>query len=118
MHGFALNCDVDLGVVRPLRALRHQRRRRDLADRPSAGATSSVAEVAPLVSAHLRTLLAWEPYERTPDYEPRPEPGSTSAAGAGRACPGPQSPALTPLRQSGRIAARSPRPAHPDRNEP
>ena len=28
MHGIALNCDVDLALVRPVRALRHRRRRR------------------------------------------------------------------------------------------
>jgi lipoyl(octanoyl) transferase len=31
--------------------------------------------VLPSVEQHLRTYLAWEPYEPTPDYEPRPEPG-------------------------------------------
>ena len=33
MHGFALNCDCDLSCVRPDRAVRHRRRRRDVADR-------------------------------------------------------------------------------------
>jgi lipoyl(octanoyl) transferase len=74
MHGFALNCDVDLGWY----------------DRfvpcgiSDAGVTSlsteldrdlTVPEVAPLVRRHLDHLLAWSPYERTPDYAPRPEPG-------------------------------------------
>ena len=74
MHGFALNCDVDLGWY----------------DRfvpcgiSDAGVTTlseelgrdvTVAEVLPLVETHLRRLLAWEPYDATPDYEPRPEPG-------------------------------------------
>ncbi|WP_310963106.1 lipoyl(octanoyl) transferase LipB [Nocardioides terrisoli] len=74
MHGFALNCDVDLGWY----------------DRfvpcgiSDAGVTSlsaelgrdvTVEEVAPIAEAHLRELLAWAPYDPTPDYEPRPEPG-------------------------------------------
>ena len=74
MHGFALNCDVDLGWY----------------DRfvpcgiSDAGVTSlsaelgrevTVAEVLPLARRHLADLLAWAPYDRTPDYEPRPEPG-------------------------------------------
>jgi lipoyl(octanoyl) transferase len=74
MHGFALNCDVDLGWF----------------DRfvpcgiSDAGVTSlsaelgrdvRVAEVLPVVERHLDELLAWAPYDATPDYEPRPEPG-------------------------------------------
>ena len=73
MHGFALNCDVDLGWY----------------DRfipcgiSDAGVTSlsrelgrdvSVAEVTPYVEHHLRTYLAWQPYQPTPDYEARPDP--------------------------------------------
>jgi lipoyl(octanoyl) transferase len=73
MHGFALNCDVDLGWY----------------DRfvpcgiDDAGVTSlsaelgrdvTVAEAVPVVERHLRDLLAWAPYTRTPDYEPRPNP--------------------------------------------
>jgi lipoyl(octanoyl) transferase len=74
MHGFALNCDVDL----------------DWYDRfvpcgiSDAGVTSAsaergrnvpVAEVLPSVRRHLTELLSWSSYEPTPDYEPRPEPG-------------------------------------------
>jgi lipoyl(octanoyl) transferase len=74
MHGFALNCDVDLAWY----------------DRfvpcgiTDAGVTTlsaelgrdvTVAEVLPLVERHLADVLAWAPYDRTPDYEPRPEPG-------------------------------------------
>jgi len=74
MHGFALNCDVDLGWY----------------DRfvpcgiSDAGVTSlseelgrdvTVAEVLPMVERHLRSYLAWAPYDRTPDYDPKPEPG-------------------------------------------
>ena len=74
MHGFALNCDVDL----------------DWYDRfvpcgiSDAGTTSlswelgrrvSVQEAAPVVQKHLGELLAWAPYDRTPDYPAKPEPG-------------------------------------------
>jgi len=74
MHGFALNCDVDLGWY----------------DRfvpcgiSDAGVTSlsaelgrqvTVDEVLPAVRRHLTELLSWEPYERTPDHAARPEPG-------------------------------------------
>ncbi len=74
MHGFALNCDVDLAWY----------------DRfvpcgiSDAGVTSlsaelgrdvTVADVVPSVRRHLDALLAWAPYERTPDYAPRPDPG-------------------------------------------
>lgn len=74
MHGFALNCDVDLGWY----------------DRfvpcgiSDAGVTSlteetgrrvTTTDVLPAVEEHLRTFLAWEEYDATPDYEPRPEPG-------------------------------------------
>jgi lipoyl(octanoyl) transferase len=74
MHGFSLNCDVDLawyGRFVPC----------GISD---AGVTSlsaeldrdvTVAEVVPLARQHLADLLAWAPYDRTPDYEPRPEPG-------------------------------------------
>ncbi len=75
MHGFALNCDVDLGWY----------------DRfvpcgiSDAGVTSlsselgrdvTVHEVAPLLQPHLDRLLSWAPYQRTPDYAPKPEPGA------------------------------------------
>ena len=74
MHGFAINCDVDLAWY----------------DRfvpcgiSDAGVTSlsqelgrdvTVPQVAPIVERHLRGLLAWAPYERTPDYPAKPEPG-------------------------------------------
>ena len=73
MHGFALNCDVDLGWY----------------DRfvpcgiSDAGVTSlsaelardvTVQEVVPVAERHLRDLLGWAAYTPTPDYEPRPDP--------------------------------------------
>ncbi len=79
MHGFALNCDVDLGWY----------------DRfvpcgiSDAGVTSlsaelgrdvTVAEVVPVVQRHLEELLAWAPYDPTPDYPPKPEPGTGNRA--------------------------------------
>ena len=83
MHGFALNCDVDLSWYERFVPC-------GIAD---AGVTSlseelgrdvTVAEVVPLVQHHLGELLAWAPYTPTPDYEARPEPGRrTNAAGSG-----------------------------------
>lgn len=78
MHGFALNCNVDLAWY----------------DRfvpcgiTDAGVTSlsvelsrdvTVTEVEPLVRRHLRGLLAWRPYERTPDH---PVPGPLVGVGS------------------------------------
>jgi len=74
MHGFALNCDVDLSWYARFVPC-------GIAD---AGVTSlsaelgrdvTVAEVLPLVRRHLADLLAWAAYTPTPDYEPRPDPG-------------------------------------------
>jgi lipoyl(octanoyl) transferase len=78
MHGFALNCDVDLswydrfvpcGIADAGVTTLSEELGRDV----------TVAEVLPLVETHLAELLAWAPYEPTPDYEPRPEPGRRSA---------------------------------------
>ena len=77
MHGFALNCDVDLGWYDRFVPC-------GIAD---AGVTSlsqelgrdvTVHEVIPIVERHLSTYLSWQPYDATPDYEPRPEPGRVS----------------------------------------
>ena len=74
MHGFALNCDVDLGWYDRFVPC-------GIAD---AGVTSlsrelgrdvPVTEVLPTVERYLADLLSWAPYVATPDYEPRPEPG-------------------------------------------
>lgn len=74
MHGIALNCDVDLGWY----------------DRfvpcgiSDAGVTTlsvetgrdvTVAETLPVLQGRIAEYLAWEPYEATPDYDPKPEPG-------------------------------------------
>jgi lipoyl(octanoyl) transferase len=78
MHGFALNCDVDLDWYQRFVPC-------GIAD---AGVTSlsrelgrdvTIAEVTPLVEHHLDELLAWAPYDATPDYEPRPEPTHATA---------------------------------------
>jgi lipoyl(octanoyl) transferase len=73
MHGFALNCDVDLGWY----------------DRfvpcgiSDAGVSSlsvelgrevGVPEVAAVAEGHLRRLLSWAPYDRTPDLPAKPDP--------------------------------------------
>jgi lipoyl(octanoyl) transferase len=73
MHGFALNCDVDLGWYDRFVPC-------GIAD---AGVTSlsrelgrevTVAEVLPVVQRRLAEYLAWAPYDATPDYDPRPDP--------------------------------------------
>ncbi|GAA3541293.1 lipoyl(octanoyl) transferase LipB [Nocardioides daeguensis] len=81
MHGFALNCDVDLSWY----------------DRfvpcgiSDAGVTSlsaelgrdvPVREVVDSVRRHLAELLEWNDYTLTPDYEPRPDPAKASAPAA------------------------------------
>lgn len=76
MHGFALNCDVDLGWYDRFVPC-------GIAD---AGVTTlsqelgrrvRVTDVLPSVQRHLGELLAWGPYVATPDYEARPDPGRT-----------------------------------------
>jgi lipoyl(octanoyl) transferase len=71
MHGFSLNCDVDLGWYDRFVPC-------GIAD---AGVTTltqevgrpvTVNDVLPSVERHLADLLAWGPYVATPDYEPRP----------------------------------------------
>ena len=73
MHGFALNCDVDLGWYDTFVPC-------GISD---AGVTSlsaelgrdvTVEDVVPVVQRHLAELLAWAPYAATPDYDPRPDP--------------------------------------------
>jgi lipoyl(octanoyl) transferase len=74
MHGFALNCDVDLawydrfvpcGISDAGVASLSTELGRDV----------TVDEVAPVVERHLADLLAWAPYTPTPDYPAKPEPG-------------------------------------------
>ena len=80
MHGFALNCDVDLGWYDRFVPC-------GIADAgvtcltASSAATSPSPTSLPLVERHLATVLAWEPYDATPDYEPRPEPGHAPRIG-------------------------------------
>jgi len=73
MHGFALNCDVDLGWYDRFVPC-------GIAD---AGVTTlsqelgrrvTVSDVLPAVERHLAHYLDWTPYTPTPDYEPRPDP--------------------------------------------
>ncbi len=73
MHGFSLNCNVEMSWYDRFVPC-------GIAD---AGVTSlalelgrdvTVEEVTPVVEKHLRTYLAWDAYEATADYEPKPEP--------------------------------------------
>jgi lipoyl(octanoyl) transferase len=73
MHGIALNCDVDMswydrfvpcgiadaGVTTLTREL---------------GRDVTVSEALPVLQARLAEMLAWAPYDATPDYDPRPDP--------------------------------------------
>jgi lipoyl(octanoyl) transferase len=99
MHGFALNCDVDLswydrfvpcGIADAGVTTLSEELGRDV----------PVAEVLPLVERHLVEMLAWAPYEPTPDYAPRPEPGRPLKHGQSTASTGPEGlrvPVLNPL---------------------
>ncbi len=73
MHGFALNCDVDLAWYDRFVPC-------GIAD---AGVTTlsqelgrqvTVDEVLPSVRRHLAHYLDWTPYTPTPDYDARPDP--------------------------------------------
>jgi lipoyl(octanoyl) transferase len=73
MHGFALNCDVDLAWYDRFVPC-------GIAD---AGVTTlsqelgrrvTVEEVLPSVRQHLSRYLDWTPYTATPDYDARPDP--------------------------------------------
>lgn len=86
MHGFSLNCDVDLGWYDTFVPCGID----------DAGVTSLSAELDRRVSVtegidavlpHLLDLLTWSPYDATADYEPRPDPARS---------PGPRVPLLTP----------------------
>jgi lipoyl(octanoyl) transferase len=73
MHGIALNCDVDLGWYDRFVPC-------GIADAGvttlslEVGRTVGVPEALPHLQQHLTDLLAWRPYDATPDYEPRPDP--------------------------------------------
>lgn len=76
MHGFGLNCNVDLawfdrfvpcgihdaGVTSLSREL---------------GRDVGVEEAAAKVEPHLRTMLSWEPFDRSPDIAPSHKPAVT-----------------------------------------
>ncbi|WP_051218487.1 lipoyl(octanoyl) transferase LipB [Nocardioides insulae] len=74
MHGLALNCDVDLGWYdrfvpcgisdAGVTTLTHE-----------TGREVTVTDALPLLHRRLAEMFAWEPYTRTPDYAPKPEPG-------------------------------------------
>jgi lipoyl(octanoyl) transferase len=79
MHGIALNCDVDLGWydrfvpcgisdagVTTLSA--------------ETGRAITVADVMPVLIEELSHYFAWEPYDATPDYAPKPDPSKRVAA--------------------------------------
>lgn len=73
MHGFALNCDVDLAWYDRFVPC-------GIADagvttlRQELGRDVTVDEVLPSVVRHLAHYLDWTPYIPTPDYDARPDP--------------------------------------------
>ncbi|MGA8845082.1 MAG: lipoyl(octanoyl) transferase LipB, partial [Nocardioides sp.] len=77
MHGFSLNCDVDLGWYDRFVPC-------GIADAgvttlsKELGRSVTVSDVIPVVQRHLSRYLGWTLYTPTPDYEPRPEPGRVS----------------------------------------
>ena len=97
MHGFALNCDVDLawydrfvpcGIADAGVTTLSEELGRDV----------TVAEVAARWSSGTSSdLLAWAPYDATPDYEPRPEPGRRPVAGQTSPAGDLRVPVLNPL---------------------
>ena len=70
MHGFSLNCDVDLAWFDRFVPVQHRRRRRHLSQQ-GARSRRHGRRGAPVVEQHLGDFLAWAPYDATPDYEPR-----------------------------------------------
>jgi lipoyl(octanoyl) transferase len=81
MHGLALNCDNDMAGFDAIVPC-------GIAD---AGVTTlslelgrdvTLDEAAPLVEKHLRELLAWSPYDRSPDLPRGDEPAPATSDGA------------------------------------
>ena len=72
MHGFALNCDVDLGWYDRFVPCGIADAGRHLAEPPSSAATSRSPTCSRASSGTCRRYLAWGPYDATPDYEPAP----------------------------------------------
>ncbi|RLV51383.1 lipoate-protein ligase B, partial [Aeromicrobium phragmitis] len=68
MHGFSLNCDVDLGWYDRFVPC-------GIADAgvttlsAELGRTVTVPEAAPAVARHLTDLLSWKPYDPSPDID-------------------------------------------------
>ena len=96
MHGFALNCDVDLswydrfvpcGIADAGVTTLSEELGRDV----------TVAEVLPLVEQHLTELLAWAPYDADAGLRAASRTWTPRRRGRrGPACPGAQSAGLTP----------------------
>ena len=74
MHGFALNCDVDLALVRPLRPVRHRRRRGHHAQRRARPPGHGRTRCCRRTSSTSRTTWPGRRTTPTPDYDARPDP--------------------------------------------
>ena len=73
-------------LVRPLRARAASPTPASPRSSQELGRDVTVTEVLPVLQRRLAELLAWEPYDATPDYEPRPDPSQRAA------CRGPELP--------------------------
>lgn len=79
MHGFSLNCNVDLGWYdRFIPCGISDAGVTTLSD--ELGRQVTVEEVTPIVERHLARLLAWAPYDRSPDLPAKPDPAKTVPA--------------------------------------
>jgi lipoyl(octanoyl) transferase len=76
MHGFALNCDVDLGWYGRFVPCGISDAAVTSLSRET-GRQVRVTDVMPSVERHLSRYLGWSAYAPTPDYDPRPEPRRT-----------------------------------------
>ncbi|MEI2810882.1 MAG: lipoyl(octanoyl) transferase LipB [Nocardioides sp.] len=90
MHGFALNCDVDLGWYDRFVPCGIDDAAVTSLSKET-GRQITVADVIEPVTRHVLDLLSWRAYTPTPDYEPRPDPSRSHAA-----TKTPQIPLLTP----------------------
>ena len=85
MHGFALNCDVDLSWYDRFVPVRHLRRRGHLAERASSAATSRSPRSFRSYAATWPTCWRGRRTTPTPDYDPRPDPAQHTADRAAHA---------------------------------
>ena len=101
MHGFALNCDPDLTLVRPDRAVRHHRRRGDVAGR-GAGAAREVDEMRAAGRRGGRRCARRSAARGRARRRPRPRARPGWTCGSTRRCSDASRAAAPPRRRSAR----------------